>query len=147
MIKKTCDQYLTHALDTLKSLSIKIVAQVVICEACCTWYCLCTVTSIHSIQKSTQNSQKLRNKLANGWQKIGGSKQRGIELITKKVWRKRRDKTFRLRSWLLLHVKQYKSCCWRTYFIKKCIYLFLHSDDDDHDEKAMYLLTYHQQTN
>ena len=61
------------SLDTLKSLSVKIVDQVVIRDECGTWHSLCTVTSIHSIQKNTRNSQKLGNKLASGWQKIQGS--------------------------------------------------------------------------
>ena len=38
-------------------------------------------------------------------------------------------------------------CCWKKFVIRKCIYLYLHSADDDHDEVAMYLLTYHQQAN
>ena len=66
-----------------------------------------------------QHTKKLKkqpeNWLAYGWQKIQGSKQREIELISKKIWRKRKEKMFRLRSWLLLHVKQYKTCCWRTF--------------------------------
>ena len=139
-MKKTCDHDLTHNLDKLKSLSVKIAAQVVIRDACGTWHSLCTVTSI---QKSTRNSQKLRDKLASGWQKIHRSKQREIEFISTQVWKKRRE-MFRLRSWLLIHVKQFKSCCWRTFAIRK----YLHSADDDHDEMAMlYLLTYLQQTN
>ena len=36
-MKKTCDHDLTHNLDTLKSLSVKIAAQVVIRDACGTW--------------------------------------------------------------------------------------------------------------
>ena len=58
------------SLDTLKSLSVKSVPQVVIRDACGTWHALYTVTSIHSIQNSTTNSQKLGNKLASGWQKF-----------------------------------------------------------------------------
>ena len=91
-----CDQDLTHSLDTLKSFSVKSVPQVVIWDACDTWHALNTVTSIHSIQKSTRNSQKLGNNLASktmldsGWQKIQESKQKEIELISKIVWRKRR---------------------------------------------------------
>ena len=41
-------------------------------------------------------------------------------------------------------MEQHKSCCCRIFVIRKCIYLYLHSADDDHDEVAMYLLTYHQ---
>ena len=46
-------------------------------------------------------------------------------------------------------MKQYKSCCRRTFVIRKCnIATYLHSAGqyDHHDEVAMYLLTYHQQT-
>ena len=39
-------------------------------------------TMIHSIQKSTGNSQKLGKKLASRWYKIQGSKKREIELIS-----------------------------------------------------------------
>ena len=52
---------------------------------------------------------------------------------------------FRLKSWLLLHVKKYKSCCWRTFVIRKCnIAKYLHSAGryDHDDEVTMYLLTY-----
>ena len=58
------------SLDTLKRLSLKRVPQVVIRHTCGTWHALYTVTSIHSIQNSTTNSQKLGNKLASGWQKF-----------------------------------------------------------------------------
>ena len=43
------------------------------------------------------------------------------QIDKKKGWKKRKEKRFRLRSWLLLHVKQYKNCCWRTFVIWKCI--------------------------
>ena len=65
IIKEESDQDLTYSLDTLKTLSIKSVPEVVIRGVCGTWHCLNMVTSIHSIQKSTRNSQKLGNKLAN----------------------------------------------------------------------------------
>ena len=58
-----CDQDLTHSIDTLKLRSVRIFPEVVIRDPCDTWHGLCTVTSIHSIQKSTRNSQKLGNKL------------------------------------------------------------------------------------
>ena len=103
--------------------------------------------SIYCIQKSTKNSQKCGNKLASGWQKIQGWKQRKAELISKNLGRKWREEMLRLRSWQLLNVMQYKSCCWKKFVIWKCIYLHLHSTDDDHDEVAMYVLTYFQQTN
>ena len=51
---------------------------------------LSTVISIRSIQKSTRNSQKLGNKLTSRWQKIQGSKQREIELISKKSLKKKK---------------------------------------------------------
>ena len=60
-----------------------------------TWLIQCNQHSQHP--KNTRNSQKLRNKLAIGWQKIQGSKQREIELISKNVWGKRKEKMFRLR--------------------------------------------------
>ena len=46
-----------------KNSSIRIISQVAIRDAYGTWHSLCTVTSIHSIQKCTRNSQKLGNKL------------------------------------------------------------------------------------
>ena len=51
--------------------------------------------------KSTRNSQKLGNKL------VSREKSR---LIVKSL---KKQKMFRLRNWLLLHVKKYKSCFWR----------------------------------
>ena len=52
----SCDQDLTHSIDTLKLRSVRIFPEVVIRDPCDTWHGLCTVTSIHSIQKSTRNS-------------------------------------------------------------------------------------------
>ena len=111
-----CDRNLTHSLDTLKSLSINIVAQVVIRDACDTWHSLCTVTSICSIQKSKRNlqnrppvTQQEVIQTASRLQGIQGSKPREIELINKKVWRKRKEKMFKIRNWLLLHVELYKT--------------------------------------
>ena len=106
--------------------------QVAICDSCGTWHGLCTVTSIHSIQKSTRNCQKIGN--------VDGSKQREIELINRKVWRKRKA----------LHVKQYKNRCWRSYFIRECIATYLHSTSiNDHDEVAIrrYLPSTNQRAN
>ena len=37
--------------DTVKSISVKIVPQVVIRDPCGTWHELCTITNIYSIQK------------------------------------------------------------------------------------------------
>ena len=124
VIKKACDQGLTHSLDTLKSFSVKIVPEVVVRDACGTWHGLCTVTSIHSIRKNTRNSQKLGNKLVRSvcqWMLAEDSivKKRN-ELISKKVWRERKEKIIRLRSWLLLHVNQYKNCL-RKLVIRKRI--------------------------
>ena len=77
------------------------------------------MTRLMHRNQHSQHTKKLKkqpeNWLAYGWQKIQGSKQREIEFISKKIWRKRKEKMFRLRSWLLLHVKQYKTCCWRTF--------------------------------
>ena len=112
-MEKACDQDLTHSLDTLKSLSIKSVPQVVIRDAYGTWHWLNTVTSIHSIQKSTRNSQKLGNKLAS--QPVDGK----TEKSSSKVKILKKEKMFRLRSWLQLHVKK-QSYCWRTFVIRKC---------------------------
>ena len=107
--------------------SLNIVPQVVIWDVCGTWHDLCAVTNVHSIQKSTRNSQKLGNKLgqlfSGCWQKIQLLKQREIELISKTVWIKRKEKMFRLGIWLLFHVKQYQNCFWRTFVIRKCTYL------------------------
>ena len=80
------------------------------------------------------------------WQKTRSSKHREIELISRKIWRKRKKKMFRSRSWLLLNVKQHKKYFWRTFVIRKCIYLHSTGWWFD-DEVAMYLLTYRQQTN
>ena len=57
VIERTCDQELTHSFDTSKNISVKTVPVVVIFDACGTLRILCTVTSIHSIQKRTRNSQ------------------------------------------------------------------------------------------
>ena len=62
--QKARDENLTHSLDTLKNIPIKIFPQVVVCDVYGTWHGLCTVTNIHSVQKSTRNSQKLGNKLS-----------------------------------------------------------------------------------
>ena len=105
VIQKACDQDLSHSLNTPKSIFVKITPKVTIHDVCGTWQDLCMVTSIHSIQKSTRNNQKLGNKLASRWQKIQVSKKREIDLISKQVGRKRKEKILRR---LLLHMKQYK---------------------------------------
>ena len=116
-----CDQDLSHSLDILKYLSVNIVPQVVIHNACGTWHSLCMVESIQSTQKSTINSPLETRKQLIQWMAEDLRVKIEIEWISKKVWRKRKEKMFRLRSWLLLHVKQYKNCCWRTFVIRKCI--------------------------
>ena len=55
---ESCDQDLTHSLDTPNNISVKIVSEVVIRDAYGIWHGLFTVTNIHSIQKSTKNSYK-----------------------------------------------------------------------------------------
>ena len=112
-----------------------------------TWHGLCTVTSIHSIQKSTRNSQKLGSKLVlpvSQWMLVEDSIfKTEIELISKKVRRKRK-KMFRLRCWLLLHVKQYKNLL-KNICHQKMYIPYIHSAGRwSDDEVAMYLLTYHQ---
>ena len=109
------DWFLGHAKMSFR----KIVLQVVIRDASGRWQDLYIVTSIRIIQKNTKNGQKCGNKLASGWQNVQGSKQREFELISQKIWGKRKGKMFRLRRWLLLHVKQHESCCWRTFVIRK----------------------------
>ena len=65
-------------------------------------------------------------------------------MINKKVRRKR---MFRTRNWLMLHVKQYKKCCWRSYFIRECIATYLHSTLLDYHDEVAIVATYHQQAN
>ena len=108
VIRKLCDQDLAHSLDISKIISIKTVSQFVIHDACGTWHGFCTVTSIHSIQKSTRNSQKLGNKLVDGIRFKGQNREKSS---CKKVWRKR--KMFKIRNLLLLHMKHYK-ICWKN---------------------------------
>ena len=67
VINKACDRDLTHSLDTLKCLSVNVVPQVVIRDACSTWYSLCTVTTIQSIQKSIRNSPLETRKQVSQW--------------------------------------------------------------------------------
>ena len=129
--------------------SLNIVPQVVIWDVCGTWH---GVTSVHSIQKSTRNSQKLGNKLgqlfSECWQKIQLLKQREIELISKRVWRKRKEKMFRLGNLIAVPCEAIselllKNICHQKMYLST----YLHSAGwwfDD--EVAMYLLTYHQQT-
>ena len=94
------DLFLGHT----KNISLNIFLKVCIREVCGTWHNLFTVTSIHSILKSTKNSQKLGNalwnKLASRWQIIQRSKQREIELISKKVWKKKKRKDVRKKQFI-----------------------------------------------
>ena len=108
VIRKLYDQDLSHSLDISKIISVKTVSQFVIHDACGTWHGFCTVTSIHSIQKSTRNSQKLGNKLVDGIRFKGQNREKSS---CKKVWRKR--KMFKIRNLLLLHMKHYK-ICWKN---------------------------------
>ena len=94
---------ISYSLDTLKGFSIKIVPQVVICNACGAWHGLCTVTSFHSIQKSTRNSQKLGNRLVRSvsqWMLAEDSivKTERNRVDKENVWRERKEKMIRLRS-------------------------------------------------
>ena len=50
-------------LERTRKTSRKNCSSSFIYDACGTWHGLCTVNSIHSIQKSTKNSQKFENKL------------------------------------------------------------------------------------
>ena len=60
------------------------------------------VTSIHNIREGTRNSQKLRYKLIRRWKKIQWSKERKIELISKKL--RGKEKVFKRSNWLMLYV-------------------------------------------
>ena len=59
------------------------------------------VTSIHNIREGTRNSQKLRYKLIRRWKKIQWSKERKIELISKKL--RGKEKVFKRSNWLMLY--------------------------------------------
>ena len=64
--------------------------------------------------KNTRNKKETSetSQLASRWEKIQGSKQRQIELIRKKSWKKEEDvQNKKMLKKLLLHVKQYKNCC------------------------------------
>ena len=119
-----CDQDLIHSLDTLKSLSVKVDSEIVIRDACGRWNSLHTVPSVHSIQKkkkkTVRNSE--RSYSVDG-RRFKRQNRKKIGLISKIARRQWKETMFRLRSWLLLHVKQYKKSCWRTFVIKKCTYL------------------------
>ena len=59
IIKKKCDQDLTYSRDTSKNISVKNFPQVVIRDACGTWHSLCTVSNIHSMQKTQETVANL----------------------------------------------------------------------------------------
>ena len=85
VIKEACHQDLAHSVDTARNISVKFVLQVFLGDTCSTRHGVFKITTIHNIQESTRNTQKLENKLASRLQKIQTSKQREIELIKKKV--------------------------------------------------------------
>ena len=86
VIKKACEQDLTHSLDTPKNIFIKIVSEVVIIrDTCGTWGLMHGNEYSQHSKKAHKKSQKLGNKLASRWLKIHGSKQKEIELISTKV--------------------------------------------------------------
>ena len=71
---------------------------------------LFTVTSIHSIWKSTKKTETPKQDGTQGGkqQKIQGSnrsKDREMELLNKEVWRKRKGKVFNTRIWLIHNAK------------------------------------------
>ena len=126
-------------------------SQVVIHDTCDTWHGLCTVTRFITSQKVHETVRNLETseseQLVREWQKIQWSKQREIELISKKVWRKRKDKMFRLRRWLLLQWNNTKTVVEEHLSSENvCTYLYSAGRWSD-DEVAMYLLTYHQLKN
>ena len=57
-------------------------------------------TSIHDIQNSTRNSQKLENGMEVGRRSIA-QKKREIELISKKVWGKRKKEVVQKKKLML----------------------------------------------
>ena len=69
------------------------------------------------------------------WQRIQGSKQTEIELISKKVW----IKDVQNKNWMLLRVQQYKNCCWRECVIRKCIATYTEVVEDHN--WSSYVLT------
>ena len=60
---EACDQDLTYSLDTSKNSPVKIVFEAIIGDASGTWHGLFTVTSIHSIQKSTKKLPEIQKLL------------------------------------------------------------------------------------
>ena len=71
-------------------------------------------------KKTVRNSERIYSVDGRRFKRQNRKK---IGLISKIARRQWKETMFRLRSWLLLHVKQYKKSCWRTFVIKKCTYL------------------------
>ena len=67
--------------------------------------------SQHPKKHKKQEETSETSQLASRWEKIQGSKQRQIELIRKKSWKKEDVQNKKMLKKLLLHVKQYKNCC------------------------------------
>ena len=107
-------------LDTLKKVCVAIVEDV-ICDVCGLCFTLFTVTSIHSIPKVTKIkspetkwkvTQKIQlfkaQKTVEGNTEnstVQGTKNSEVELISSKVWRKRKEKVFKRKNWLIHSVK------------------------------------------
>ena len=94
------------------------------------WHYLCTVTSIHSIQKSTRNSQKLRNKLVRPVRQWMLAEDWVVNTERNRVHKQEFEKKEKIKclrcqikKLIAAPCKQYKNCCWRTFAIRKCIYL------------------------
>ena len=68
------------------------------------YFALFAVTSIQIIQRIT----KIRNKMEGNTKDstVQDSKDREIDLISRKVWRKIKSKVFKRRSWLINNVKR-----------------------------------------
>ena len=92
-----CDQDLIHYLDTLKSLSVKIV-KLLFATRVADETAYAQLPSFIVSKKKKKNSYKLRNKLVIGCQKIQASKQREIGMISEKARKQRKEMMFRLRS-------------------------------------------------
>ena len=49
---------------------------------------------------------------------LNRSKDTQIELTNKEIWRKRKEKSFNRRNWLIHNVKVIEYCCWETSLIR-----------------------------
>ena len=96
------------SLDTRNKVCVTNFFEDVICDvfdSCSTMsftFALFTVTSIHNIQKYTKTGNSKKRWTVT--QKIQDSRDREIDLISTKVWRKMR-KMFKRRNWLIHKVK------------------------------------------